>query len=65
MSFIPTYTEARRYESAFTYTIYLAQKRWDHGWDLTQGAGAQIWVSDEQFAAWEADFLRIVGTRIA
>ncbi len=64
MSFQPTYTEARRYESDFSHTIYLAQKRWDHGWDLTQGVGAQIWVSDERFAEWERAFERI-GTRIA
>ena len=63
MAFQPTYTEARRYESV-SHTIYLAEKRWDHGWDVTQGAGAQVWMSDEQFARWEHDILRI-GTRIA
>ncbi len=61
----PTYTEARRYESSISHTIYLAEKRWDHGWDVTQGSAAQVNMTDEQFAQWEEHFLRVVGTRIA
>ena len=57
--FVPTYTEARRYEGV-THVIYTAQKRWDYGWDLTvEGIGTATNLTDEEFAAWEADILRV------